>query len=40
MIHPCLACGNKLGEPIFSIPDLPLVDSFCHTKAQAVNATP
>ncbi|MEI6030910.1 MAG: methyltransferase domain-containing protein [Alphaproteobacteria bacterium] len=37
MIHNCLACGGILGEPFFSIPDLPLVDSFSFTKVQALS---
>jgi len=38
MSGPCLACGGALGETLFSIPDLPLVDSFCASphKARAV----
>lgn len=31
----CLACGGGLGLDLFSIPDLPLVDSFCATKDAA-----
>jgi SAM-dependent methyltransferase len=31
MSHVCLACGGFLGKPLFFIPDLPLVDSFCES---------
>lgn len=31
----CLACGGVLGVDLFSIPDLPLVDSFCTTEDAA-----
>jgi SAM-dependent methyltransferase len=35
--HRCLACGANLGEVLFSIPNLPLVDSFCRTEEEAKN---
>ena len=31
----CLACGGTLGDVLFTIEDLPLVDSFCASLAQA-----
>lgn len=34
----CTACKNGvLGDKLFSIPDLPLVDSFCTTKERAIS---
>ena len=37
-ISTCSACGDgELGESLFCIPSLPLVDSFKKTKAQAIN---
>lgn len=34
----CTACKDGvLGAKLFSIPDLPLVDSFCRTKEQAIS---
>lgn len=35
MSSTCLACGGILGEALFEIPDLPLVDSFCNTSDEA-----
>ena len=35
MSHFCLACGGVLGKPLFSIPKLPLVDSFCKSSEAA-----
>lgn len=32
----CLACEGILGDVLFSIPDLPLVDSFCITREDAL----
>jgi SAM-dependent methyltransferase len=32
----CLACDGFLGEVLFSIPDLPLVDSFCVSRQDAL----
>jgi len=33
----CLACDGVLGDVLFSIPDLPLVDSFCNSQKDALN---
>ena len=33
----CLACGGQLGNTFFSIPDLPLVDSFCSSAEEALS---
>jgi 2-polyprenyl-3-methyl-5-hydroxy-6-metoxy-1,4-benzoquinol methylase len=35
MKYECLACGGDLGESLFLIPQLPLVDSFCSTSEEA-----
>lgn len=35
MTSSCLACGGSLGDAMFSIPDLPLVDSFCKSADEA-----
>ncbi len=32
----CLACGGMLGETIFKLNELPLVDSFCTTREKAI----
>ena len=32
----CLACNGILGDTLFSIPDLPLVDSFCTSREDAL----
>lgn len=32
----CLACDGSLGDVLFSIPDLPLVDSFCVSRKDAL----
>jgi SAM-dependent methyltransferase len=34
-MHTCQACGGSLGQPIFKIPHLPLVDSFCSSREAA-----
>lgn len=36
MTHNCLACDGMLGEVLFSIPELPLVDSFCKSQKEAL----
>ena len=36
MTFNCLACGGRLGDILFSISDLPLVDSFCKTIEEAL----
>ena len=35
MTSNCLACNGILGETLFSIPNLPLVDSFCESVEKA-----
>lgn len=32
----CTACGGQLGNALFSIPDLPFVDSFCSSPDEAL----
>jgi SAM-dependent methyltransferase len=39
MSHICLACGGSLAPPLFSVRDLPLVDSFC-TDVEAARSVP
>ena len=36
MTSVCIACGGRLGDAIFSLPDLPLVDSFCSSPEEAL----
>ena len=37
MTNKCLCCGNSLNENLFTINDLPLVDAFLSTSADAVS---
>ena len=34
-MHRCQACGGSLGQSLFEIPNLPLVDSFCSSREAA-----